>query len=176
MALTKNQNTFLASLTVYPSQDQPGEGRRRPCLVTNSHLLRRFLLLLRLSFPSVVLRNFIKSGDRSSPHNLYFIFWFKHLNCTCLLLFFLCAVYHPSLKQRKAAGLMFGTSWGSRVQKGKEISEEMRWTVCFVCKEQTSLRSPKQLALNMSKDNSLNHIKLLINYKYYLIKGQFHTV
>ena len=101
MALTKKQNTFPSSLTVYPFQDQPGEGRRRPCSVTNSHLLRRFSLLLRLSFPSVVLRNFIKSGDRSSPQNLYFIFWFKHLNCTCLLLFFLCVVYHPSLKQRR---------------------------------------------------------------------------
>lgn len=120
-ALTKNQNTFLSSLTVYPFQDQPGEGRRRPCLVTNSHLLRRFLLLLRLSFPSVVLRNFIKSGDRSSPHNLYFIFWFKHLNCTCLLLFFLCVVYHPSLKQRKLQAWCLGQVGAAEYRRVKRF-------------------------------------------------------
>ena len=43
--------------------------------------------------------------------------------------------------------------------EGKDISKEMRQSATLSA--ETSLGNPKQSALNMGKDISLNHIKLL---------------
>lgn len=137
MALTKKQSMWLSSLTVYPFQGQPGEGRCSSCSVTTSHLLRTEGSCYYSDFPFVVLRIFIKARDRSSrvstSQNLYLI---TDLSICIVLFCYSSSHVMSSFSEAKtAADLMLETGWGSRVRRAKKFLK--KWGNLQLCRDKS---------------------------------------